>query len=140
MTNNPYKRLRLHIYWVGCNLCKDAGRQGSAAAGSGRHGLEGILMAACRSKPGPRQSGGAAAKTGDDCRLLIADCGGRKSKLENRNSAPLGCSSVSCEFRISSFEFRTLAIGNRKSAITKSGEGFFSIMLESLWIADTDFW
>jgi tetratricopeptide (TPR) repeat protein len=74
-------------------------------------------MASCRSNPGPRQGGGAAAKTGDDCRLLIADCGGRKSKLENRNSAPLGCSSVSCEFRISSFEFRRSAIGNRQSAI-----------------------
>jgi hypothetical protein len=33
-----------------------------------------------------------------------------------------------------------MSIRNRKSAITKSGEGFFGIMLESLWIADTNFW
>jgi len=38
--------------------------------------------------------------------LLIVDCGRRKSKFENRNSAPLGRSGVSCEFRISNFEFR----------------------------------
>jgi hypothetical protein len=41
----------------------------------------------------------------------IADCGTRKSKLENRNSAPMGRHGVLAEFRISSFEFRTSAIG-----------------------------
>ena len=45
------------------------------------------------------------------CRLLIADCGSRKSKLENRNSAPMGRSGVYSEFRVSSFEFRISAIG-----------------------------
>ena len=54
-------------------------------------------MAACRSKPGPRQGGGAAAKTGDDCRLLIADC-----RLKKRCGELLRCQS---------------AIGNRQSAI-----------------------
>jgi len=49
--------------------------------------------------------------------LPIADCATRKSKFENRNSAPMDRSRVFSEFRISSFEFRTSAIGNRKSAI-----------------------
>ena len=46
--------------------------------------------------------------------LTIADRGSRKSKFENRNSAPPGCSGAFCEFRISSFEFRMSAIDNRQ--------------------------
>jgi hypothetical protein len=39
-------------------LCKHAGRQGSAAADSRRHGLMWILMTACSSKPGAKQRAG----------------------------------------------------------------------------------
>jgi hypothetical protein len=51
------------------------------------------------------------------CRLVIADCRLWKQKIEIRNSAPMGLSDVSSEFRVSSFEFRISAIDNRKSAI-----------------------
>src|SRR5208337_105216 len=48
--------------------------------------------------------------------LPIDDHGTRKSKFENRNSSPLGCSSGFSKFRISSFEFRMSAIENPQSA------------------------